>query len=66
VVLTTVQRGRAGVSGILEDVERTTVNENSTPRLVANPNRIQVRTEADLRRSAPPADPAPDSASEKR
>ncbi|MFJ7213499.1 hypothetical protein SAMN05421837_102214 [Amycolatopsis pretoriensis] len=33
------------------------MNENPTPRLVANPNRIQVRTEADLRRGAPPAEP---------
>lgn len=31
------------------------MNENSTPRLVANPNRTQVRTEADLHRGAPPA-----------
>ncbi len=33
------------------------MNENPAPRLVANPNRIQVRTEADLRRGAPPAEP---------
>jgi hypothetical protein len=29
------------------------VNENPTARLVANPNRTQVHTEADLRRGAP-------------
>ncbi|MDQ7808631.1 hypothetical protein Q5425_33275 [Amycolatopsis sp. A133] len=33
------------------------MNNNST--LVANPNRTQIRTEADLRRSAPPANPEP-------
>ncbi|SFW79060.1 hypothetical protein [Amycolatopsis australiensis] len=38
------------------------MNENPTPRLVANPNRIQVRTEADLRRGAPPVNPQPEPA----
>ncbi|MGK3206087.1 hypothetical protein ABFJ78_33470 [Amycolatopsis sp. MEPSY49] len=57
VLLATVQSVGAGVFARLEAVERTDVNENSTPRLVANPNRIQVRTEADLRRGAPPAEP---------
>lgn len=53
VLLATVQSAGAGVFARLEAVERTDVNENPTPRLVANPNRIQVRTEADLRRGAP-------------
>ncbi|WP_279626654.1 hypothetical protein [Amycolatopsis regifaucium] len=38
------------------------MNENTTPRLVANPNRTQVRTEADFRRSAPPVNPEAESA----
>jgi hypothetical protein len=42
------------------------VNENPTPTIVANPNRTQIRTEADLRRSAPPASPDAESASEQR
>ncbi|HEY3478942.1 MAG TPA: hypothetical protein VGL02_08575 [Streptomyces sp.] len=33
------------------------MTENPKPRLVANPNRTQVRTEADLHRDAPPANP---------
>ncbi|GLY41895.1 hypothetical protein Amsp01_079180 [Amycolatopsis sp. NBRC 101858] len=33
------------------------MNESSTPRLVANPKRTQIRTEADLRRSASPVAP---------
>jgi hypothetical protein len=40
------------------------VNNHPTPTLVANPNRIQIRTEADLRRSAPPANPESPSAAE--
>ncbi|MET8995570.1 hypothetical protein [Amycolatopsis sp. Hca4] len=34
------------------------MNDNPTPTIVANPNRIRIRTEADLRRSAPPVEPA--------
>ncbi|MDX3187021.1 hypothetical protein PV458_01265 [Streptomyces sp. MN03-5084-2B] len=33
------------------------MNENSTTAGVANPNRIRIRTEADLRRGARPATP---------
>ncbi|WP_279627684.1 hypothetical protein [Amycolatopsis tolypomycina] len=33
------------------------MNDNSTAAGVANPNRIRIRTEADLRRSAQPANP---------
>ncbi|WP_410592885.1 hypothetical protein [Amycolatopsis sp. lyj-23] len=40
------------------------MNENSTATMVANPNRTRIRTEADLRRSAPPANPEPAQATE--
>ncbi|WP_277992011.1 hypothetical protein [Amycolatopsis sp. MtRt-6] len=33
------------------------MNENPTPTGVANPKRIRIRTEADLRRGARPANP---------
>ncbi|MFB9683722.1 hypothetical protein [Amycolatopsis plumensis] len=33
------------------------MNDNSTPTGVANPNRTRIRTEADLRRGAQPANP---------
>jgi hypothetical protein len=55
VALTTVQRVSAWVSHEGKYGERTSVNENPTPRLVANPKRIRIRTEADLRRNAQPA-----------
>ncbi|MEV6640625.1 hypothetical protein [Amycolatopsis sp. NPDC051371] len=42
------------------------MNENPAPRLVANPNRVRVRTEADLHRSAPPANPEAESVPEER
>jgi hypothetical protein len=44
-----------------EATERTDVNQQAHPvsGLVANPNRIQVRTEADLRRSTLPTTAAP-------
>ncbi|MEQ0563503.1 hypothetical protein ABJI51_30870 [Amycolatopsis sp. NEAU-NG30] len=42
------------------------MNENPTPRLVANPKRIRIRTEADLRRSAQPASQETGAAAGKR
>lgn len=41
------------------------MTQNPAPRLVANPNRVRVRTEADLRPSAPPPEPRTEPVDEK-
>jgi hypothetical protein len=65
VAWTTVQPHDIGVFARLEDGERTDVNEN-TPRLVANPKRTQIHTEADLRRGAAPTNPETEPAADER
>jgi hypothetical protein len=65
VAQTTVQPSGTGVIAGLKDSERTDVNENN-PRLVANPKRTRIRTEADLRRGAAPANPETAPAAEER
>ncbi|MEV6825274.1 hypothetical protein [Amycolatopsis sp. NPDC051102] len=42
------------------------MNDNPISTNVANPNRIRIRTEADLRRNAQPAAPEPETVAEER